>query len=39
MTSILHALSSTFTTCASGARAKDCAPTQIAAFVDPQDEY
>ena len=34
MTSMLHALSSTFTTCACGAKAKDCALTLMAAFVD-----
>ena len=34
MSSILHALSSTFTTCACGAHAKNCAITQMAAFVD-----
>jgi hypothetical protein len=34
MTNILHALSSTFTTCACGAKARDCALTQMAAFVD-----
>ena len=34
MANILHALGSTFTTCACGARAKDCALTQMAAFVD-----
>ncbi|KAH7928022.1 hypothetical protein BV22DRAFT_1126923 [Leucogyrophana mollusca] len=34
MTSILHALSSTFTTCACGSAAKDCALMQMAAFVD-----
>ncbi|KDR68991.1 hypothetical protein GALMADRAFT_932246 [Galerina marginata CBS 339.88] len=39
MTNILHALSSTFTTCACGARAKDCALTQMAAFVDAQDDF
>jgi len=38
MTNILHALTSTFTTCACGACAKDCALTQMAAFVDAQDE-
>lgn len=40
MVSILHTLSSTFTTCACGAMAKDCALSQMAAFVDgelPQD--
>ncbi|KAJ3505400.1 hypothetical protein NLJ89_g7437 [Agrocybe chaxingu] len=36
MSNILHALSSTFTTCACGARARDCALTQMAAFVDGQ---
>ena len=34
MTNILHALSSTFTTCACGSKAKDCVLTQMAAFVD-----
>ncbi|TFK73799.1 hypothetical protein BDN72DRAFT_134269 [Pluteus cervinus] len=34
MSNILHALSSTFTTCACGSRAKDCVLTQMAAFVD-----
>ncbi|KAF8627262.1 hypothetical protein AX15_004454 [Amanita polypyramis BW_CC] len=34
MSNILHALSSTFTTCACGAHARDCAITQMAAFVD-----
>ena len=34
MSNILHALSSTFTTCACGARAENCAITQMAAFVD-----
>ena len=34
MTSMLHALSSTFTTCACGSKAKDCALTLMAAFVD-----
>lgn len=33
MTSMLHALSSTFTTCACGARARDCALTRLAEFV------
>ncbi|KII84205.1 hypothetical protein PLICRDRAFT_58008 [Plicaturopsis crispa FD-325 SS-3] len=36
MTSILHALSSTFTTCACGSSARDCALAQMAAFVDGQ---
>ncbi|KAH7913634.1 hypothetical protein BJ138DRAFT_1145684 [Hygrophoropsis aurantiaca] len=36
MTSILHALSSTFTTCACGSAAKDCALTQMAAFIDQE---
>lgn len=31
---ILHALSSTFTTCACGAQAKNCALSRMAAFVD-----
>lgn len=34
MMSILHTLSSTFTTCACGAKATDCALSQMAAFVD-----
>jgi len=34
MSNILHGLSSTFTTCACGARARECALTQMAAFVD-----
>ncbi|KAF7800200.1 hypothetical protein EIP86_011447 [Pleurotus ostreatoroseus] len=34
MTSMLHALASTFTTCACGARARDCALTRLAEFVD-----
>ena len=34
MTSILHALSSTFTTCACGARARDCVLNIMAQFVD-----
>ncbi|CAA7271813.1 unnamed protein product [Cyclocybe aegerita] len=38
MSNILHALSSTFTTCACGARARDCALTQMAAFVDGQSQ-
>lgn len=33
MTSMLHALSSTFTTCACGARARDCALNRLAEFV------
>ncbi|KAF8873529.1 hypothetical protein BD779DRAFT_1569832, partial [Infundibulicybe gibba] len=33
MSNILHTLASTFTTCACGARARDCALTQMAAFV------
>ncbi|KAI0053958.1 hypothetical protein FA95DRAFT_1507405 [Auriscalpium vulgare] len=36
MTAMLHALSSTFTTCACGSNAKDCALTLMAAFVDGQ---
>ncbi|GBE86759.1 SET domain-containing protein, partial [Sparassis crispa] len=36
MTSMLHALSSTFTTCACGASASDCALNRMAAFVDGQ---
>lgn len=36
MMSMLHALSSTFTTCACGAKAKDCALTKMAEFVDGQ---
>jgi hypothetical protein len=39
MTNILHALSSNFITCVCGARAQDCALTQMAAFVDAQDKY
>ncbi|KXN90228.1 SET domain-containing protein 3 [Leucoagaricus sp. SymC.cos] len=34
MANILHALSSTFTTCACGEKAKDCALNQMAAFVE-----
>ncbi|KAF5347350.1 hypothetical protein D9756_010001 [Leucocoprinus leucothites] len=34
MSNILHSLSSTFTTCACGSKAKDCALNQMAAFVD-----
>ncbi|PPQ71925.1 hypothetical protein CVT26_007185 [Gymnopilus dilepis] len=34
ISNILHALSSTFTTCACGGRARDCVLTQMAAFVD-----
>jgi hypothetical protein len=34
MTHVLHALGSTFTTCACGARAKDCALSAMARFVD-----
>ncbi|KAF8957811.1 hypothetical protein BDZ97DRAFT_2061970 [Flammula alnicola] len=37
MSNILHALLSTFTTCACGDRAKDCALTQMAAFVEGQE--
>ena len=37
MSNILHALSSTFTTCACGALSKDCALSQMAAFVDGHD--
>jgi len=37
MSNILHALSSTFTTCACGALARDCALTQMAAFVEGHD--
>ncbi|KAI0682800.1 hypothetical protein BC835DRAFT_1423971 [Cytidiella melzeri] len=36
MTSMLHTLSSTFTTCACGSRAKDCALNRLAEFVDGQ---
>ena len=36
MTSMLHALSSTFTTCACGAKARDCALTRMAEFVENQ---
>jgi hypothetical protein len=39
MANILHALSSTFTSCACGARARDCALTQMAAFVDGQEHF
>lgn len=34
MTSMLHAITSTFTTCACGAAAKDCALARLAEFVD-----
>ncbi|KAI0083182.1 hypothetical protein BDY19DRAFT_980344 [Irpex rosettiformis] len=34
MTSMLHTLSSTFTTCACGSRARDCALNRLAEFVD-----
>jgi len=34
MASMLHALSSTFTTCACGSKAKDCALNRMAEFVD-----
>ena len=34
MSNILHTLSSTFTTCACGARARDCTINRMAAFVD-----
>ncbi|KAF4585096.1 hypothetical protein EYR40_001932 [Pleurotus pulmonarius] len=34
MSIIIHTLSSTFTTCACGAKARDCAIAQAAAFVD-----
>lgn len=36
MTSMLHALSSTFTTCACGAKTRDCALNCLAEFVDGQ---
>ena len=36
MTSMLHALSSTFTTCACGAKTRDCALNRLAEFVDGQ---
>lgn len=36
MTSMLHALSSTFTTCACGAKTRDCALSCLAEFVDGQ---
>ncbi|KAI0341008.1 hypothetical protein BDW22DRAFT_316242 [Trametopsis cervina] len=36
MTSMLHALSSTFTTCACGSNATDCALNRLAEFVDGQ---
>jgi len=39
MANILHALSSTFTSCACGARARDCALTQMAVFVDGQEHF
>ncbi|KAL0952277.1 hypothetical protein HGRIS_006567 [Hohenbuehelia grisea] len=40
MSNIIHSLTSTFTTCACGAKAKDCALTQMAAFVDGElDSY
>lgn len=34
MTSMLHTLASTFTTCACGAKARDCVLTRIAEFVE-----
>ena len=34
MTSLLHSLASTFTTCACGAKARDCVLARIAEFVD-----
>ncbi|TCD62745.1 hypothetical protein EIP91_006443 [Steccherinum ochraceum] len=34
MTSMLHALSSTFTTCACGSKTRDCALARLAEFVD-----
>ncbi|KAI0363546.1 hypothetical protein BV20DRAFT_1031184 [Pilatotrama ljubarskyi] len=36
MTSMLHALASTFTTCACGAKARDCALARMAEFVENQ---
>ncbi|TBU52480.1 hypothetical protein BD310DRAFT_861853 [Dichomitus squalens] len=36
MTSMLHSLASTFTTCACGAKARDCVLTRIAEFVENQ---
>ncbi|KAF7419436.1 hypothetical protein PC9H_002026 [Pleurotus ostreatus] len=39
MSIIIHTLSSTFTTCACGAKAKDCAIAQAAAFVDGYSAY
>ncbi|KAI0696110.1 hypothetical protein C8T65DRAFT_664147 [Cerioporus squamosus] len=36
MTSMLHTLASTFTTCACGAKARDCVLTRIAEFVENQ---
>ncbi len=36
MTSMLHSLSSTFTTCACGAKANDCVLNRIAEFVENQ---
>lgn len=36
LTSMLHALSSTFTTCACGSKTRDCALARIAEFVDSQ---
>jgi len=36
---ILHALSSAFTSCTCGARARDCALAQMAAFVDGQEHF
>jgi uncharacterized protein len=38
MANILHALSSTFTSCAFGARARDCTLTQMAACVESQHD-
>ncbi|KAI0937997.1 hypothetical protein AcV7_003314 [Taiwanofungus camphoratus] len=36
MTSLLHALSSTFTTCACGSHARDCALARMAEFIESQ---
>jgi hypothetical protein len=39
MAKILLAISSTFTSCACGARARDCALTQMVAFLDGQEHF
>jgi cytochrome P450 len=39
MASMLHALSSTFTTCACGSKAKDCALNLMAEFVDKPESF